>query len=212
MASGHVCIKYGLKGPNFSITSACSSGSHAIGESMKSIRDGYCDVMITGGTESVIHPLAFAGFSSMKALSTRNQSPQLASRPFDRDRDGFVLSEACGILILEDYERASRRGAHIYGELSGYGVSSDGHHITNPCPQGLGASLSMKMALDEAGVLPDEVSYVNAHGTGTPTGDGLESLAIKNVFGEFSKKIWISSTKGATGHALGAAGAIESIF
>lgn len=212
MASGHVTIKYGLRGPNFSVTSACASGVHSMGEAAKYIQDGTCDVMIAGGTEAAITPLAVAGFNAMKALSTRNDSPEKASRPFDRGRDGFILGEAAGIVILEDYEHASRRGAKIYAELAGYGVSSDAYHMTSPPPDGAGASLAMKMALRKAQLNPDAISYINAHGTSTPVGDGIETAAIKNVFGEHAKKLWISSTKSMTGHALGAAGAIEGIY
>lgn len=212
MASGQITIKYGLRGPNFCVTSACSSGAHAIGESVRYIRDGLCDVMISGGAESTVTPLAVAGFASMKALSTRNENPELASRPWDKDRDGFVLSEASGVLVLEDYEHASRRGAKIYGEVTGYGASSDAYHMTNPAPQGEGAALSMKLALKDSGLNADQIGYINAHGTSTPVGDGIESNAVKTVFGDHAKKVWISSTKSMTGHALGAAGAIESIF
>ena len=212
MASGHITIKYGLKGPNYSVTSACASGAHSIGEAAQYIRSGRCDMMVAGGCEAAITPLAIAGFSSMKALSTRNSDPIRASRPFDRDRDGFVLSEGAGTLILEDFEKASRRGARIYGELTGYGFSSDAHHITNPSPLGEGASLSMKMALNDGKLNPENISYINAHGTSTPVGDAVETASVKNVFGEHSKKLWISSTKSMTGHTLGAAGAIESIY
>lgn len=212
MASGHMTIKYGLRGPNFSVTSACASGAHSIGEAAQYIRDGQADVMIAGGTEAAITPLAVAGFASMKALSTRNSQPELASRPFDKDRDGFVLSEGAGIVILEDYEHAARRGAQIYAELTGYGFSSDAYHMTNPAPGGEGAALSMRIALKDAGLNAESIQYVNAHGTSTPAGDGLESAAIKRVFAEHSKKIWVSSTKSMTGHTLGAAGAIESIY
>lgn len=212
MAAGQVSIKYGLQGPNFAVTSACSSGAHAIGEAVRYIRDGICDVMITGGAESTVTPTAIAGFNSMKALSTRNDQPKMASRPFDKDRDGFVLSEGTGILILEDYERASRRGAKIYAEVTGYGASSDANHITNPHPEGVGAALAMKLSLHDAGLNPEQISYINAHGTSTPVGDGLETMAIKKVFSEHAKKIWVSSTKSMIGHTLGAAGAIESVY
>ncbi len=212
MASGHITIKYGLRGPNFSVTSACASGAHSIGEAARYIRDGHCDMMVAGGCESSITPLAIAGFSSMKALSTRNSDPQGASRPFDRDRDGFVLSEGAGTVVLEDFEQACRRGAKIYGELTGYGFSSDAYHMTNPSPNGEGGALAMKLALRDAELNPGDISYINAHGTSTPTGDGIETTAIKTVFGEHSKKLLISSTKSMTGHALGAAGAIESIY
>ena len=212
MASGHITIKYGLRGPNFSVTSACASGAHSVGEAAQYIRDGQCDMMIAGGCEAAITPLAIAGFGSMKALSTRNENPELASRPFDKDRDGFVLSEGAGTLILEDYEHASRRGATIYGEVTGYGFSSDAYHMTNPAPGGDGAALSMRLAIKDAGINAEDVGYVNAHGTSTPAGDGVETAALKTVFGDHSKKIWVSSTKSMTGHTLGAAGAIESIY
>ncbi len=212
MAAGHVTIKYGLRGPNYSVTSACASGVHSIGEAARYIQDGTCDAMIAGGVESAITPLSIAGFNSMKALSVRNEDPTKASRPFDRGRDGFILSEAGGIVILEDYEHASRRGAKIYAELVGYGVSSDAYHMTSPPPDGAGAALAMKMAVKKAGINPDQVGYINAHGTSTPVGDGLETTAIKHVFGDHAKKLCVSSTKSMTGHALGAAGAIESIY
>lgn len=212
LSSGQISIKYGLKGPNYSVTSACASGAHAIGESAAYIRDGRMDVMVTGGSESVICDMAIGGFASMRALSTRNDSPKTASRPFDKDRDGFVMAEAAGVLILEDYERAVKRGAKIYGEVTGYGVSSDAYHMTNPAPGGAGGAEAMKMALRDASLNPEQVSYINAHGTSTPVGDGLESNAIKSVFGDHAKKLWVSSTKSMTGHALGAAGAIESVF
>ncbi len=212
MASGHITIKHGLRGPNFSVTSACASGAHSVGEAAQYIRDGQCDMMIAGGCESAITPLAIAGFGAMKALSTRNSSPQTASRPFDKERDGFVLSEGAGTLVLEDYEHASRRGATIYGEVTGYGFSSDAYHMTNPSPNGDGAALSMRIAIKDAGINPEDVAYANAHGTSTPAGDGVETAAMKKVFGDHSKKLWVSSTKSMTGHTLGAAGAIESIY
>lgn len=212
MASGHITIKYGLRGPNFSVTSACASGAHSVGEAAQYIREGHCDMMIAGGTEAAITPLAIAGFASMKALSTRNGDPERASRPFDKDRDGFVLSEGSGTLILEDYEHASRRGATIYGEVTGYGFSSDAHHMTNPAPGGDGAALAMKIAIKDAGLNPEQIAYANAHGTSTPAGDGVETAAMKTVFGDHAKNLWVSSTKSMTGHTLGAAGAIESIY
>lgn len=212
MASGHITIKHGLRGPNFSVTSACASGAHSVGEAAQYIRDGHCDMMIAGGCESAITPLAIAGFGAMKALSTRNSQPELASRPFDKDRDGFVLSEGAGTLILEDYEHASRRGATIYGEVTGYGFSSDAYHMTNPSPGGDGAALAMRIALKDAGLNAEDIAYVNAHGTSTPVGDGIESAALKTVFADHAHKLWVSSTKSMTGHTLGAAGAIESIY
>lgn len=212
MAAGHISIQHGLRGPNYSVTSACASGVHSIGEAARYIQDGTCDVMLAGGVESAVTPLAIAGFSSMRALSTRNEEPTRASRPFDKDRDGFVLSEGGGILVLEDYEHASRRGAKIYCELTGYGVSSDAYHITSPSMDGAGAATAMKMALKTSRLNPTDIQYINAHGTSTPVGDGIETSAIKHVFGDHAKKLWVSSTKSMTGHALGGAGAIESVF
>jgi 3-oxoacyl-[acyl-carrier-protein] synthase II len=212
MAAGQISIRYGLRGPNYSVTSACASGVHSIGEAARYIQNGDCDVMVAGGVESTVTPLAIAGFAAMKALSTRNDEPQAASRPFDRNRDGFVLAEGGGVLILEDYEHASRRGAKIYCELTGYGVSSDAYHMTSPSMDGAGAALAMKMALKHAAIAPDKIGYINAHGTSTPAGDGIETLAIKHVFGDHAKKLWVSSTKSMTGHALGGAGAMESVF
>lgn len=212
MASGQVTIKFGLRGVNYSVTSACSSGAHSIGEAAMYIRRGIADVMVAGGAEAAIGPLGLGGFGAMKALSTRNDQPTMASRPFDRDRDGFVLSEAAATLILEDYERASRRGARIFGEVAGYGSSSDAHHMTNPAPGGSGAALAMSYALQDAHLNASEIQYVNAHGTSTPAGDGQETGAIKSVFGSSAKSVWVSSTKSVMGHSLGAAGAIESAF
>jgi 3-oxoacyl-[acyl-carrier-protein] synthase II len=212
MASGQISMAHGLKGPNYSVTSACASGAHAIGEAAGFIRDGRCDVMVVGGSEAVVTPMAIAGFSSMRALSTRNDNPEAASRPWDRDRDGFVLSEGCGMLVLEDYEYASQRGARIYAEVCGYGTSSDAYHMTSPAPGGAGAASSMRFCLQDARINPEQVGYINAHGTSTPAGDELETQAIKNVFGDYAKKVWVSSTKSMTGHTLGAAGAIESVI
>ncbi len=212
MASGQISIKYGLKGLNYAVVSACATGAHSIGESANYIRRGDCDVMVAGGTEAVMCPLAIGGFAAMKALSTRNDQPTMASRPFDRERDGFVLSEGAAILVLEDYEHAARRGARIYAEVTGYGVSSDAYHMTNPAPGGVGAAMAMKMAMNDAKLNPDEVQYINAHGTSTPVGDELETQAIHHVFGSSAKKLWVSSTKSMTGHTLGAAGAIESVL
>jgi 3-oxoacyl-[acyl-carrier-protein] synthase II len=212
LASGQVSIRYGLKGPNYAVTSACASGAHSIGEAANYIRNGLCDVMFAGGAEATVTPLAIAGFNAMRALSTRNDQPQMASRPFDRERDGFVLSEAGAVLVLEDYEHASRRGAQIYGELTGYGTTSDAYHMTGPAPGGAGAARAMKLALHDARLLPNTIEYINAHGTSTPMGDELESEAIHTVFGDHAKKVWVSSTKSMTGHSLGAAGAIESAF
>ena len=212
LAAGQISIKNGFRGPNYSVTSACATGAHSIGESVNYIRRGICDVMVAGGAESTVCPLAIGGFSAMRALSTRNDQPTAASRPFDKDRDGFVLSEGAAILILEDYERAAQRGARIYAEVTGYGVSSDAFHMTNPAPGGTGAAAAMKMALDDAGLRAEEIQYVNAHGTSTPVGDELETRAIHRVFGDHAKRLWVSSTKSMMGHSLGAAGAIESIF
>lgn len=211
MAPGQISISHGLRGPNFTVTSACASGAHAIGEAARYIRDGHCKIMISGGAESAVSPLAIGGFAAMKALSTRNDSPSAASRPWDRDRDGFVLSEGSTTLVLEDLEFALKRGAKIYGEITGYGVSSDAYHMTNPSVGGEGAARAMQAALVEAEINPEEVGYINAHGTSTPAGDGVETAAIKKVFGVHSKKIWVSSTKSMMGHTLGAAGAIESM-
>ena len=212
MAAGNISIKHGFRGPNYSVTSACASGAHSIGEATNYIRKGLCDVMLAGGSESSVCSMAIGGFASMRALSTRNEQPRMASRPFDKDRDGFVLSEASAILVLEDYEHAARRGATIYGEVSGYGTTSDAYHMTNPAPGGSGGANAMRLALADAGINPDQVGYINAHGTSTPVGDGLETQAIKSVFGDHAKKLWVSSTKSMTGHSLGAAGAIESVF
>ncbi len=212
LAAGQVSMKYGLKGPNYSVTSACATGAHSIGEAFNYIRSGQCDVMICGGTESTVCGMAIGGFGAMKALSTRNSEPERASRPWDRDRDGFVLSEGAATLVLEDYEHASRRGARIYAELSGYGVSSDAYHMTSPAPGGAGAAVAMQLALDDAELARDQVDYINAHGTSTPVGDEIETQAIKQVFAEHAGQLWVSSTKSMTGHTLGAAGAIESVF
>lgn len=212
LAPGHISIKYGFQGPNYTLTSACASGAHAIGEAAKYIREGHCDVMIAGGAEAGVTPLAMAGFAAMKALSTRNDQPQKASRPFDKSRDGFVLSEASATLVLEDYEVAKKRGARIYAEVVGYGLSSDAYHMTNPAPEGRGAALAMTLSLRDAGLNPEDIQYINAHGTSTPAGDPLESMAMESVFGTHSKNLWVSSTKGVTGHTLGAAGALESFF
>lgn len=212
LAPGQISIRYGAKGPNFSAVSACAAGTHAIGEAYHVIRRGDADAMITGGAESTITPLAIAGFNVMKALSTRNDDPQGASRPFDKDRDGFVMGEGAGILILEEYEAAKARGAKIYAEVVGYGLSGDAYHLTAPAPEGEGAARCMKMALKNAGLNPEEVDYINAHGTSTPFNDYYETLAIKSALGEHSRKVMISSTKGMTGHSLGAAGGMEAVF
>ena len=212
LAAGQVSIRWGLKGPNSCTVTACASGNHAIGDSMKCIQRGIADVMVTGGSESCITELGMGGFCAMKALSCRNDEPELASRPFDSERDGFVMGEGSGILILENYNHAVERGANIYAELVGYGLTSDAYHITSPDPDGYGASRCMKMALDDASLSPDDVDYINAHGTSTPTGDRLETAAIKNTFGEHANQLAVSSTKSMTGHLLGAAGGVESVY
>ena len=212
IAPGHLSLQAGLKGPSYTVTSACASGAHAIGEAMKYIRYGLSDVMLAGGSESAITPLALSGFASMRALSTRNSHPQLASRPWDKDRDGFVFSEGAGMLVLEDYETAAQRGAHIYCEIAGYGASCDAFHLTNPDEDGTGAANAINLALKDAQINCEDIDYINAHGTSTPVGDEKETLAIKRAFGPHAKKLSISSTKSMTGHLLGAAGAIEAVF
>ncbi|MGD9948442.1 MAG: beta-ketoacyl-ACP synthase II [Desulfobulbus sp.] len=212
MPSGHISMRIGCKGPNLSQTTACAAGTHAVGEAYRHIVYGDCDVAITGGTESVICPLAVGGFSAMKALSTRNDDPTSASRPFDRDRDGFVISEGAGMMVLEELESAKQRGATIYAEIIGYGQSSDAYHIAAPPENGEGAARCMTAALRDAGLNPDDMDYINAHGTSTPMNDKCETQAIKSVFGEHAYKLMISSTKSMTGHMLGAAGGIEAAF
>lgn len=213
MAAGNVSIHYGFRGPNFSMVSACATGCHSIGEAVNYIRQGTCDIMLAGGTEAAVCGLGVGGFAAMKALSTRNDDPQSASRPWDKDRDGFVLGEGSAVLILEEMTAAKKRGARIYAEVTGYGTSSDAFHMTNPAPGGVGAVAAMKMAMSDARLNPSDIGYVNAHGTSTPAGDIAESDAIKTAFGlDAAKKTWVSSTKSMTGHALGAAGAIESVF
>lgn len=210
-AGGNVSIRYGLKGINYSVATACASANNAIGDAMHAIQHGAADVIITGGTESAITQMGLAGFQNMKALSTRNDDPQRASRPFDADRDGFVLSEGAGLLILEDFEHAKKRGARIYCELVGFGASADAGHITQPDDQGTGAARAMSDALADAKLNPADVGYINAHGTSTPLGDKAETQAIKRVFGEHAKKVSISSTKSQLGHSLGASGGIEAV-
>jgi 3-oxoacyl-[acyl-carrier-protein] synthase II len=212
LAAGQVSIALGLKGPNYSVTSACASGVHSIGDAVRYIRDGVGDVMLAGGAESTVCGLAIGGFAAMRALSTRNDAPEKASRPFDKDRDGFVLGEGAAILVLESLEHAEKRGAKILCEVTGYGVSSDAYHMTSPAPEGAGGYAAMKMALNDSGLKASDINYINAHGTSTPVGDGLESSAIKKLLGDSAKTVWVSSTKSMTGHALGAAGAIESAF
>jgi len=211
-APGHIAIKYGLKGPNLSIVTACATGSHSIGEASRIIQYGDADVMVAGGTEANLTPLTIGGFNAMKALSTRNDAPHKASRPFDKDRDGFVVAEGSGIVVLEELEHALKRGAKIYGEIAGYGYNGDAYHITAPRPDGEGFIRCIKMALKDAGILPDDVNYINAHGTSTELNDYTETLAIKDVFKENAYRIPVSSTKSMTGHLLGAAGAVEAVF
>ncbi|MFC1493549.1 beta-ketoacyl-ACP synthase II, partial [candidate division KSB1 bacterium] len=211
IAPGHVSMIHGLKGPNYSITSACATGSHSIGEACKTIQRGDADVMICGGTEAAVTPMSIGGFANMRALSTRNDDPQKASRPFDLERDGFVLGEGAGIVVLEAEEVALKRSARVYAELSGIGFTADAHHVTAPPPDGEGAVRAMRIALKEAGLTPEEIDYVNAHGTSTPFNDKTETAAMKTVFGEYAHKISISSTKSMTGHLLGAAGGVEMI-
>ncbi|MCB0357174.1 MAG: beta-ketoacyl-ACP synthase II [Bdellovibrionales bacterium] len=212
LAAGQTSIRYGFSNVNYTVTSACASGSHSIGEAANYIRNGICDVMIAGGSESAISELGVGGFAAMKALSTRNDEPQKASRPWDKDRDGFVIAEGAATLVLEEYERAKARGAKIYCELTGYGVSSDAYHMTSPSVGGEGAARAMNMALADANLNSDDIGYINAHGTSTPAGDLVETEAIKKVFLKNAKSLWVSSTKSMTGHTLGAAGAIESVF
>jgi len=211
MASGQVSMSFGAKGPNTTVVTACASATNAIGEAFKVIERGDAKVMITGGTEASITPLSIGGFCSMKAMSTHNEDPQKASRPFDKNRDGFVMGEGSGILILEELGHALQRGATIYGEVAGYGMSADAHHITAPAPEGEGGQRAMKNALNDGNIGIEEVDYINAHGTSTPYNDQFETMAIKAVFKEHSKKIAVSSTKSMTGHLLGAAGGIEAI-
>jgi 3-oxoacyl-[acyl-carrier-protein] synthase II len=212
MPSGHISMRFGAKGPNLALSTACAAGTHAVGEAFRHIVFGDCDVAITGGTESVICPLAVGGFSSMKALSTRNDDPEHASRPFDLQRDGFIISEGAGMMVLEELERAKARGARIYAEIIGYGQSSDAYHIAAPPENGEGAARCMAMALNNAQLNPEDIDYINAHGTSTPLNDRCETAAIKTVFGEHARQLAVSSTKSMTGHMLGGAGGIESVF
>jgi len=211
IAPGRISMKYGLKGPNYATTSACASSSHSIGDSFMLIQRGDADFMVSGGAEAAICPMGIGGFNAMKALSTRNDAPEKASRPFDKGRDGFVMGEGAGILVLEELGRAVRRGAKIYAEVCGIGFTADAHHITEPAPGGEGAVRSMRMALADAGMKSEEIAYVNTHGTSTPVGDKNESAAIKTVFGEHARSMAVNSTKSMIGHLLGAAGAVESV-
>lgn len=212
MVAGDLSIKYGLQGPNYSIVSACATGTHNIGEAGIMIRHGYVDVMIAGGAEMGTSPVGLGGFAAARALSTRNEEPERASRPFDRDRDGFVLSDGAGVVVLEEYERAVARGARIYAELVGFGMNSDAYHMTSPSEDGAGAAECMRLAMEDAGVNPDQIQYINAHGTSTPAGDAAETLAVKRALGDRAYQIAVSSTKSMTGHMLGAAGGAEAIF
>jgi 3-oxoacyl-[acyl-carrier-protein] synthase II len=212
MVAGNLSIKYGLKGPNYSIVSACSTGTHNIGEATRLIRHGYVDVMIAGGAEMATSPVGLGGFAAARALSTRNDDPEAASRPWDRERDGFVLSDGAGVLVLEDYERAKARGARIYAEIGGVGMNSDAYHMTAPSENGEGARDCMLAALKDGGINPDAVNYINAHGTSTPAGDVAETQGIKSAFGDHAYKLAVSSTKSMTGHMLGAAGGAEAVF
>ena len=212
MAPGQISIEFGAKGPNLSIETACAASAHAVGESFRFIRDNMADAMITGGSEAVITPLALGGFCSMRAVSTRNDEPQRASRPFERDREGFVMGEGAGILVLEEMEQALQRGARIYAEVIGYGLSADAYHVSAPEPEGEGAISCMRNALAFAGIRPEEVDYINAHGTSTELNDLSETRAIKEVFGEHAYKLAVSSTKSMTGHLLGGAGGVEAVY
>lgn len=212
MAAGFISMRYNLKGPNISIVTACTTGTHNIGHAARMIAYGDADLMVAGGTEMSTSELCIGGFNAAKALSTRNDEPEKASRPWDKDRDGFVLGEGAGILILEEYEHALKRNAKIYAEFTGFGMSSDAYHVTAPCPLGSGFTMSMKNALMDAQISSDKIDYINAHGTSTPAADGIEALAIKKAFGDYAYQLAVSSTKSMTGHLLGAAGAIEAIF
>jgi 3-oxoacyl-[acyl-carrier-protein] synthase II len=211
-ASGYVSIQYGLRGPNTAVATACASAANAIGDAFRTIQYDEADIMVTGGTEAAITQMGIAGFSNMKALSERNDAPAKASRPFDRDRDGFVLSEGAGLLVIEELEHAKARGAKIYAELLGYGASADGGHITQPDENGTGAANAMRRALNDGGVNPEEIAYINAHGTSTPLGDQAETKAVKKIFGDHAHRLSISSTKSQLGHMLGASGGVELIL
>jgi 3-oxoacyl-[acyl-carrier-protein] synthase II len=209
--AGQVSMRWGLRGPNFVTASACASSNHALGLAFRAIKNGEADLMVAGGSEATITPLGIAGFCALRAMSTRNDAPTRASRPFDKGRDGFVMGEGAGALILEEYERAKARGARIYAEFKGFGMTADAYHITSPAPEGAGAAKAMRYALQEGGVRPEQVQYVNAHGTSTEINDALETQAIKTVFGDHARKLAISSTKSMTGHLLGGAGAVEAV-
>lgn len=211
MAAGQISIKHGFRGPNFCAVSACATGSHNIGLAYDFIRNGQCDMAVCGGAEAPVSKIGIAGFTSMKAMSTRNDDPATASRPFDNDRDGFVLGEGSAMMFLEDYESAKKRGARIYGEIVGYGFSADAHHITAPDPDGKGVTLALNNALNSAGIKPEDVDHINMHGTATPLGDIAETSTIKKVFGDHAYEMNMNSTKSMTGHTLGAAGAVESV-
>jgi 3-oxoacyl-[acyl-carrier-protein] synthase II len=212
MVAGNLSIKFGLKGPNYSIVSACATGTHNIGEAAIMIRHGYVDVMLAGGAEMATSPVGLGGFAAARALSTRNDDPEAASRPFDKERDGFVLSDGAGVVVLEEYEHAKARGATIYAELVGVGMNSDAYHMTAPSEDGTGAAECMHLALNDAGLNSEQVQYINAHGTSTPAGDVAETRAVKRAFGDYAYKLAVSSTKSMTGHMLGAAGGAEAIF
>ena len=212
LVSGQVSIKHGLMGPNHAVVTACSTGAHSIGDAGRMIMLDDADVMVAGGAESALCPLGIAGFAQAKALSTRNDEPERASRPYDKDRDGFVMGEGAGVVVLEEYERAKKRGAKIYGELIGYGMSGDAYHVTAPHPEGAGGFRAMQQALKRSGLDPDDIDYINAHGTSTPLGDELELGAVRRLFGNAVGKLSMSSTKSAIGHLLGGAGAVEAIF
>ncbi len=212
MISGHMSIMHGLKGPNIAIVTACTTGTHCIGEAARMIQYGDADVMVAGGAEATVSKLAIAGFGNMRALSTRNDDPAAASRPWDQDRDGFVLGEGAGVLVLEEYEHAKARGAKIYAEIAGYGMSADANHMTAPAEDGDGGRRAMLNAIRDAKINPDEVDYINAHGTSTPLGDVAETLGVKRAFGDHAKKLIVNSTKSMTGHLLGGAGGVEAVF
>jgi len=212
MASGHIAMHFGAKGPNTCVVTACATGAHSIGDAFRAIQYGDADAIISGGTEANIAPLTIAGFNAMKALSTRNDEPEKACRPFEKNRDGFVVAEGAGIMILEELELALKRKTKIYAEVAGYGYTGDAYHITAPSPNGDGAARCMRMAIKDAGLRPEDIDYINAHGTSTELNDLTETQAIKTVFGEYAKKVPVSSTKSMTGHLLGAAGSTEAIF